>query len=94
MFLLAYVFILSILSFIQMGVDKKRAKNKEWRIPEKSLWFLALIGGAPGSFFGMLFFRHKTKRWNFKIGFFLLMIVDLAIIILFEWINTGNLERF
>ncbi|GEK33425.1 DUF1294 domain-containing protein [Kurthia sibirica] len=94
MIVITYMLILSLFAFIQIGVDKKRAKKNEWRIPEKSLWLLALLGGATGSFCGMVYFRHKTKRWSFKIGFLLLMIIDGVSIICYMLIKTGNLSLF
>lgn len=47
--------------FILMGVDKKRSRLEQWRVPEKHLWLLAWIGGALGGMLGMKVFRHKTK---------------------------------
>ncbi len=51
-----------------MGVDKRRAKKKGQRIPEKTLWLFIVIGGSLGSYFGMKKFRHKTKHTQFVYG--------------------------
>ncbi|MBN8236894.1 DUF1294 domain-containing protein [Halobacillus kuroshimensis] len=59
--------------FILMGVDKKRAREQKWRIPEKQLWLAALLGGAFGGVLGMKVFRHKTKHKSFTVGFPLLI---------------------
>lgn len=74
-----WLIICSICSFLQMGYDKRKAIKREWRVPEKSLWLLALIGGAPGAFLGMIVFRHKIKKKKFIVGFTLLMVIDLVI---------------
>lgn len=74
-----WLIICSIFSFIQMGYDKRKAIKRQWRVPEKSLWLLALIGGAPGAFLGMIVFRHKIKKTKFVIGFTLLMVIDIVI---------------
>lgn len=74
-----WLIICSICSFLQMGYDKRKAIKREWRVPEKSLWLLALIGGAPGAFLGMIVFRHKIKKKKFVVGFTLLMVIDLVI---------------
>ncbi|MYL19997.1 DUF1294 domain-containing protein [Halobacillus litoralis] len=58
--------------FILMGVDKKRSRLEQWRVPEKHLWLLAWIGGALGGMLGMKVFRHKTKHKAFTAGFPLL----------------------
>lgn len=62
-----YVLIISMAAFVAMGVDKKRAKDRSWRIRERTLLLLAAIGGGIGEFAGMLIFRHKTKHIKFKI---------------------------
>ena len=63
-----------------MGVDKKRARKHEYRISEKTLWTLAIIGGGTGAFLGMVRFRHKTKHSSFRFGFSLLMIIQLVLL--------------
>lgn len=44
-----------------MGIDKLKARAGKWRIPERTLFLLAAMGGALGGMLGMLAFRHKTK---------------------------------
>lgn len=75
-----YLFVINLVTFAAMGIDKSKAKRGRWRIPEKTLFLLALIGGALGGIIGMRVFRHKTKHWTFKIGFPLLLILNLAVI--------------
>ena len=67
-FLTAYLIVINIIGFVLMGVDKQRAKRQEWRIPEKTLFTCALLGGSLGTIIGMNQFRHKTKHWYFKYG--------------------------
>lgn len=63
-----------------MYSDKKRAIKKKYRIPEKTLFLVALVGGSLGTTLGMETFRHKTKHWYFKWG--MPTILGLQIIIL------------
>ncbi|EIT84423.1 hypothetical protein A374_15504 [Fictibacillus macauensis ZFHKF-1] len=51
-----------------MHYDKEKAKSGKWRVPEKRLWLIAILGGAPGMLIGMFHFRHKTKHPRFQIG--------------------------
>ena len=74
------IIMMSIIAFIAMGVDKRKAKQHKHRISEKTLWILALVGGAIGSYLGMIFFRHKTKHLNFRIGFTLLAVGHLTLL--------------
>ena len=62
-----YILIMSIIGFVTMGVDKRKAIKRGWRIPERTLILIAFIGGALGSFLGMYIFRHKTKHIKFII---------------------------
>jgi uncharacterized membrane protein YsdA (DUF1294 family) len=64
-----------------MGMDKKRAKSNEWRIKEKTLFFIAIIGGSAGSLLGMKVYRHKTKHTAFVVGMPLILIVQIILII-------------
>jgi len=62
-----------------MGLDKKKAKVGEWRVPEKRLLCYAALGGALGVLLGMYHFRHKTKHWSFRIGIPLLLLVHMGL---------------
>lgn len=57
-----------MIGFTLMGLDKEKARNKKWRIPEKTLFLVALIGGSLGSWCGMYLFHHKTRHWYFVWG--------------------------
>ena len=65
--LLTYFLGLNLLLFIQMGIDKRAAKRKKWRIPERRLLTLGIIGGGIGGILGMFVFHHKTHRIYFTI---------------------------
>ena len=78
-----WIALTSVLAFALMGTDKSRAIRKQYRIPERVLIGLAIIGGSPGILTGMLFFRHKTKHSKFRIGIPLIM---LAQAILAGWL--------
>ena len=80
-FLIAYLLLINFAGFIIMGIDKKKAKNNAWRIPEKTLFLPVILGGGIGGILGMKCFRHKTKHWYFVIGFPLICILEYALII-------------
>ena len=81
MYILILLLLINCAGFISMGVDKRRAIKKQWRIPEKALFLICLLGGGIGSTLGMLFFHHKTKHWYFRIGFPLIALVEYGIFI-------------
>lgn len=78
---LAYVIVLSLILLILMYTDKQKAIKQQWRISEKTLFTLAIFGGAIGGVLGMYLFRHKTKQNRFAFGFSLLAAVQLFLIV-------------
>ncbi len=67
--LLGYGLAVNLISFVLMGVDKRRARRKSpRRVPERTLFLFALLGGAAGAVLGMWMFRHKTRHWYFRYG--------------------------
>ena len=81
-YLYIYLLLINIVAFVLMGVDKKKAIKGKWRIPEKSLFLSALIGGSIGSIFGMYTFRHNTNAWYFVIGMPAILVIQIVIGIL------------
>ena len=77
-YLLFYLLIINAVGFLLMLVDKWKAKNKRWRIPEATLLGVAALGGSVGSLLGMHIFRHKTRHPRFSLGIPLMLAVHLA----------------
>lgn len=71
---------INIIAFAIMGIDKSKARKGSWRIPEKTLFLLALAGGSLGILCGMYFFHHKTQHWQFKWGIPLIMAAQAALL--------------
>ncbi len=78
-FLFIYLIMINIIAFMLMGFDKRRAKRHAWRIPEKTLFGSALLGGSIGAIAGMQVFRHKTKHLSFQIGMPAILILQIVI---------------
>lgn len=74
-----YFFIVNLIGFILMGVDKKKARKHQWRIKESSLFLSAIVGGSIGSILGMYTFRHKTKHTYFVIGMPAILIIQITL---------------
>lgn len=79
--LIGFFIVMSIVSFFTMVHDKAAAKAHKRRVPERTLWNLAILGGGVGAYLGMILYRHKTKHMSFRIGFTLLAILQVALII-------------
>ena len=79
--LLTYFAAVNLIGFILMGIDKYKAKKRAFRIPEATLFIIAVIGGSIGSILGMYTFRHKTRHRSFVYGMPFILIVQIALII-------------
>lgn len=77
-----YLLIINAAALILMLVDKIKAKQNLWRIPEKILFLAAILGGSVGSLLGMYLFRHKTKHFSFILGMPLILAVQLIAAVL------------
>ncbi|HAO62258.1 MAG TPA: DUF1294 domain-containing protein [Erysipelotrichaceae bacterium] len=79
---LSVYLLLSIIGFILVYVDKRKAIRHDWRIPEKTFFLLGLIGGATGIWAGMFRFHHKTRKTKFVA----ILLADLIFNILFLYL--------
>ena len=66
-FLLFYLILINLLGFVLYGVDKAKSKGRSRRILERTLLWVARLGGGLGCWLGMMLFRHKTKHNRFMI---------------------------
>lgn len=80
-FLIAFFSIINIIGFLIMGIDKLKARKRGFRVPEATLFLIALIGGAAGSLLGMYVFRHKTLHRKFTIGIPVILLLQIIIIL-------------
>lgn len=87
MIILIAMLLMSLISFLLMGWDKRCARRGHWRVSEKALFLSAILMGAIGGTLGMKIFRHKTKHWYFKLFFPVLAILQILLVI---WaLSTG-----
>lgn len=73
---------MNIIGFALMGIDKHKAKKRAFRIPEATLFTVALIGGSIGSILGMYTFRHKTRHPRFVYGMPAILILQIVLLVL------------
>ena len=78
--LITYFIIINLITFAVFGIDKMKAVKDKWRIPEKVLFLLSIIGGSVGAILGMYTFRHKTKKPAFKFGIPAILIVQIVLV--------------
>lgn len=75
---LVYLGVVNLASFLVYGADKRRARKGQWRIPERTLFLLPLLGGSAGGILGMRVFHHKTKHWYFRWGLPVILLLQTA----------------
>ena len=89
---LFYLLAINLLAFLIYGADKRKAKRDQWRVPEKTLFLLALLGGSVGALAGMKVFHHKTRKWYFRFGIPLILILQIAAVLLVSAYSAGLLH--
>ncbi len=79
MYLLKLYFLASIVSIILFYVDKQQAKNNAWRISEKHLHLSELLGGWPGAFLAMQWFKHKRQKQSYLTIYYAIIVLHLIL---------------
>lgn len=74
-----YLVIINVITFMAYAMDKRKARKRKWRIPEKTLLILAAVGGSIGAFLGMHILHHKTKHLKFTVGVPLLLAIQIGV---------------
>lgn len=74
-----YLAAVNVLAFVLMAVDKRKAQSHRRRIPEKTLFLSAILGGGAGALAGMYACHHKTRHRSFVVGMPLLLLLWAAL---------------
>lgn len=82
--IIIYLVAINLIGFLAMWIDKRKAQKGSWRIQEKTLFMITLLGGGIGTISGMYTFRHKTQKMGFVIGFPAILILEIITIIYFK----------
>lgn len=78
-----YLICINVAGVPLMALDKWKAVRHAWRIPEKTLFAVALFGGSLGAWAGMYLFHHKTRHWYFVVGMPAILAVQIIIGVFF-----------
>lgn len=82
----------SIITFLVYAIDKSKAQNKRWRIPESNLHFLGLIGGWPGAFIAQKTLHHKSKKEEFQAVFWCTVFINYSALEYLAATKNGTLS--
>lgn len=72
----------NIITLLIMGIDKLLAIYEKTRISEQTLLVLAFAMGGLGSLLGSVIFRHKTRKWKFRILLPIALLFNVSVIFL------------
>lgn len=78
--MMTYLLLVNAFGLWIMCNDKQRAKKNLWRIPERTLLTVAILGGSVGVYAGMRIFHHKTRKPKFSIGVPAIILLQLTAI--------------
>lgn len=90
--LIWYIFIINFLGLILMGIDKRKAIKNRFRIPERTLFTIAILGGSIGTFVGIYLFRHKTKHLRFTIGVPVILVLQILAVLFISLYRKEQIE--
>jgi uncharacterized membrane protein YsdA (DUF1294 family) len=79
--ILVFYCVASMVTFVTYFLDKSAAQAGRWRVSEKTLHLLALIGGWPGAWAAQKMFRHKTKKQEFQLVFWFTVALNVGALI-------------
>jgi uncharacterized membrane protein YsdA (DUF1294 family) len=87
--LLSWLIAITLVTFLAYGYDKAIAGSRMTRVPEKVLLALTLAGGTLGAYVAMALFRHKTVKSSFRLQFWLVALVQLALVVVYYGVIKG-----
>lgn len=77
-----YLLVINVFATVLCVADKQKAKKGAWRISEKMLFTVSLIGGSVSMYITMLLIRHKTQHKRFMLGLPIIILSQYAFLIL------------
>ncbi len=84
-----YLVLINALGLLVMCLDKYFARHHMSRVPERTLFLLALLGGSLGCILGMQLARHKTRHWQFVWGMPGILLLQILIFLILSRQQLG-----
>ena len=87
-----YLAAISLIAFALTVYDKRAAQRGQWRIPERTLLLVAVLGGSAVMLATMRAIRHKTKHVKFMVGIPVIIALQIGTVLLIAWLlDSGRL---
>lgn len=87
---LFYPMIISIVAVVMTIKDKKAAEKGRWRVPERTLFLVGILGGALAMYITMKTIRHKTQHKLFMTGLPIVIGVHIFLIAVIPFLILLN----
>jgi uncharacterized membrane protein YsdA (DUF1294 family) len=84
-----YLILVNLLAAGLMAWDKYCAMRRRWRVPEATLFSVAMMGGSPTMFMVIRYLRHKSRKTSFLWRLNVILLVQVALFAAFGVINFG-----
>lgn len=78
--IILYFIIISCLGMTLMVIDKKKAERQQWRISERNLFIVGMLGGAISMHIISRVIRHKTSKLKFVLGLPLIFVAQVGLV--------------
>lgn len=78
---ITYELLINFITYFTYAADKTKARQHKWRIPERTLILLTILGGSPAALLAIYHYHHKTRHIKFKLGVPLILITQIVLII-------------
>lgn len=77
---LIWLTLMSLVTFLMYWLDKDAARYREWRVPERTLQWLSVLGGWPGALLAQAVLRHKSRKLGFQVWFWMAVLIHLLLV--------------
>lgn len=85
LWLLGALAALNAATFLAYAIDKGAAQRGAWRISEKQLHLLALLGGWPAAWWAQQGLRHKSAKAEFRAVYWVTLLLNCAGLAALVW---------
>ena len=87
----AWLIAAGLLAMVLTVADKRRSKKGAWRVPERTLWLVAVLGGGAAMYLVMRLVRHKTRHRRFMWGLPALLVAQAGLVL---WLMHRGVLNF
>ena len=81
LYTIVYLAAVSLWAVCLVLYDKRAARRGLWRVRERTLMLVSVLGGSVAMLVAMRIIRHKTKHAKFMFGIPVIIVLQIAAVI-------------